>query len=120
MNKFEGFPARMEYTPLPNVFFSGLLPHIDDMAELKTTLSVLAKLYRKKGYPRYVSFRELLGDDSLMDSLRREDKKSELSLHKALEKAVAGRVPRGTEEMNLKALAAGYAAAERMQDDVAS
>ena len=39
---------------------------------------------------------------------------------RAMQKAVAGRVPRGTEEMNLKALAAGYAAAERVRDDVAS
>ena len=36
----------------------------------------------------------------------------------ALEQAVAGRVPRGTEEMNLKALAAGYAAAERVRNGV--
>jgi 2-oxoglutarate ferredoxin oxidoreductase subunit gamma len=38
----------------------------------------------------------------------------------ALEQAVAGRVPRGTEELNLEALAAGYAAAERLQDGVTS
>jgi len=59
MKKFEGFPTRMEYTSLPNVFFSGVLPYIDDMAELKTTLHVLAKLYRKKGYPRYIYSQEL-------------------------------------------------------------
>lgn len=88
MKKFEGFPARMEYTPLPNVFFSGLLPQIDDMAELKTTLNVLARLYRKKGYPRYVSFQELLSDESLVSSLRGENNKPETALQKALEKAV--------------------------------
>jgi DNA replication protein len=88
MKKFEGFPARMEYTPLPNVFFSGLLPQIDDMAELKTTLHILAKLYRKKGYPRYVSYQELLSDDSLASSLRGENNKPETALQKALEKAV--------------------------------
>jgi 2-oxoglutarate ferredoxin oxidoreductase subunit gamma len=38
----------------------------------------------------------------------------------ALEKAVAGRVPQGTEEMNLKALAAGYAAAEQVGAGLAS
>jgi 2-oxoglutarate ferredoxin oxidoreductase subunit gamma len=36
---------------------------------------------------------------------------------KALEKAVADRVPAGTEEMNLKALAAGFAEAERIRGD---
>ncbi len=34
----------------------------------------------------------------------------------ALEKAVADRVPAGTEEMNLKALAAGFAEAERLRN----
>jgi 2-oxoglutarate ferredoxin oxidoreductase subunit gamma len=38
----------------------------------------------------------------------------------ALEQAVAGRVPRGTEEMNLQALAAGYTAAERAKNKVAT
>ena len=35
----------------------------------------------------------------------------------ALEKAVADRAPAGTEEMNLKALAAGFAEAERLRGD---
>ena len=90
MKQFEGFPARMEYTPLPNVFFSGLLPRIDDMAELKTTLHALAALYRKKGYPRYVSVPELQADESLMGGLKSKDESPEESLQKALEKA-AGR-----------------------------
>ena len=70
MKQFNGFPARMEFTPLPNVFFSSLFPQITDMAELKTTLHVLAVLYRKKGYPRFVTCEELLGNDSLMSSLK--------------------------------------------------
>ena len=88
MKKFEGFPARMEYTSLPNVFFSGLLPRIDDIAELKTTLHVMAVLYRKKGFPRYVSFQELLGDDSLIKGIKVEAQSPETTLQKALEKAV--------------------------------
>jgi DNA replication protein len=88
MKKFEGFPARMEYTPLPNVFFSGLLPYIDDMAELKATLHVLATLYRKRGYPRYVSCRELLENQSLMSGLSVGDRSPEAVLQDALEKAV--------------------------------
>lgn len=36
----------------------------------------------------------------------------------ALEKAVCDRVPTGTEEMNLKALAAGFAEAERLRGNV--
>jgi DNA replication protein len=70
MKQFNGFPARMEFAPLPNLFFSSLLPQITDMAELKTTLHVLAVIYRKRGYPRFVTYSELLGDASLMSSLR--------------------------------------------------
>ena len=88
MKKFEGFPARTEYTALPSVFFSGLLPYIDDIAELKATVHVLATLYRKKGYPRYVSFKELLGDDNLMSGLKSDDESPEIALQGALEKVV--------------------------------
>jgi DnaD/phage-associated family protein len=87
MKDFTGFPSggRVAYTAIPNVFFSGLLPQIADIAELKTTLHVMAALYRKKGYPRYLTRAGLLGDVSLMASLRG----SEEALDKALEMAVA-------------------------------
>lgn len=73
MKDFQGFPSRMEFTAVPNVFFSGLLPEIDDIAELKATLHIMARLYRQKGYPRYISFAELLGDAALMSGLKDED-----------------------------------------------
>jgi DnaD/phage-associated family protein len=69
MKKFNGFPARMEFTSIPNLFFTSLLPQITDMAELKVTLHVLAAIYRKKGYPRFVSFSELAGDAALVGGL---------------------------------------------------
>jgi DnaD/phage-associated family protein len=41
MSTFEGFPAgRLRTTPLPNLFFSVVLPQIDNLAELKVTLHV--------------------------------------------------------------------------------
>jgi DNA replication protein len=41
MPTFEGFPAgRLQTTPLPNLFFSAVLPEIDYLAELKVTLHV--------------------------------------------------------------------------------
>jgi len=87
MKQFNGFPAKMEFTPVPNLFFSTLLPQIDDMAELKTTLHVLATLYRKRGYPRFITYQELLGNTSLMSSLRQEAKPPEQALLVALENA---------------------------------
>jgi len=70
MRQFSGFPARMEFTPIPNYFLSALLPQIGDIQELKATLYVLAALYRKKGYPRFVTYHELLGSDGLLKSLK--------------------------------------------------
>ena len=87
MEQFKGFPARMDFTPIPNLFFSSLLPQIDDMAELKTTLSMMATLYRKRGYPRFVTYNELLGKPSLIDSLKGMDKPPDEVLRGALEMA---------------------------------
>jgi DNA replication protein len=84
MEKFKGFPARMQFTPLPNPFFSTILPQINDIAELKITLYLLAALYRKRGYPRFVSHRELLGNASLMRSLKQAAEPPAEALSKAL------------------------------------
>jgi len=85
MKQFTGFPSgRVEFTPIPNIFFSALLNEITDMAELKTTLHVIAALYRKKGYPRFVSFGDLLENAGLMQSLQ----SSEEALRDALKMAV--------------------------------
>jgi len=69
MNTFAGFPQRMRFTPLPNLFFSQLLPQIDDIAELKTTLHIFWSLYYKRGYPKFITLHELLGDKALMIGL---------------------------------------------------
>lgn len=88
MKEFQGFPARMEFTAIPNVFFSGILPEIDDVAELKVTLHVMARLYRQKGYPRYSSFNDLLGDAVLMGGLKGGESPPEEALRRGLGLAV--------------------------------
>jgi len=87
MKQLTGFPAKMEFTPIPNFFFSAILPQINDISEIKTTLHVLAALYRKRGYPRFVTYGELLGDASLMSNLRGGAKSPDEVLRKALEMA---------------------------------
>ncbi len=87
MNQFDGFPAKMQFTSIPNLFFSTVLPQISDIAELKTTLHIFEALYRKRGYPRFVTYRELLGNKSLMTSLRQTTKPPEEALRQALEMA---------------------------------
>ena len=87
MKQLTGFPAKMEFTPIPNFFLSAILPQINDISELKTTLHVLAVLYRKRGYPRFVTYGELLGNASLMTNLRGGAKPPDEVLRGALEMA---------------------------------
>ena len=87
MKEFNGFPARMQFTPIPNIFFSSLLPQISDIAELKTTLHIFELLYHKRGYPRFTTYKELLGSASLVSSLRQGTKPPDETLRDALEMA---------------------------------
>ncbi len=88
MKQFSGFPAKMQFTSIPNIFFSRLLPQISDIAELKITLHIFWSLYGKRGYPRFTTYRELLGNTSLMSSLREGEKPPDEVLGDALEMAV--------------------------------
>ena len=87
MEQFRGFPAKMQFTSVPNLFFSSLLPQISDITELKTTLHLFSALYRKRCYPRFITYSELLGNASLMSSLRGAEKPPDEILRKALEMA---------------------------------
>ena len=70
MKIFPGFPDRMRYTPIPNVFFSHLLVDVDDLSELKVTLHLFRALYEKRRFPRLVRLSELAADRSLLLALR--------------------------------------------------
>ena len=87
MKQFAGFPARMQFTSIPNYFFNTLLPQINDIAELKTTLHIFETLYRKRGYPRFTTRLELSGNKSLMSSLKETAKSPDEALRDALEMA---------------------------------
>ena len=88
MKEFTGFPAKTQFTPIPNIFFSNLLSQISDISELKINLHIFWSLYGKRGYPRFTTYRELLSNKSLMDSLRVDERPTEEVLDKALEMAV--------------------------------
>jgi len=90
MKGFSGFPSgRLACTSLPDLFFSELLPLIDNLAELKVTLHVLWLLYHKKESPRCVTLRELLGDGTLLRGLQGLASPPEEALRESLERAVA-------------------------------
>ena len=88
MKQFSGFPTKMEFTPVPNIFFSSLLPQISDIAELRTTLHIFRSLYGKRGYPRFTTYRELAHNKSLMTSLKEEGRPPDEVLRNSLEMAV--------------------------------
>ena len=70
MQRFTGFPSgRLSFTAVPDVFFTELLPQIDDLAELKVSLHLIWLLHRKKPNARWVSLAELRQDGLLLSSL---------------------------------------------------
>ena len=92
MPAFAGFPAgRTPYVPLPEPFFTQIVPDIEDANELKLTLHLFWMLARKRGLPRCASDRELLVDPLLRRSLRRkgDPRPPEERLRAALELAFA-------------------------------
>ena len=91
MTAFEGFQPNSQKTAIPNVFFTRLMPLIKDAAELKIALHVFWALQQKKGSPRFVTFRELLGDKTLAPGLG-EDITERVEV---LEKGLRGVVEKG-------------------------
>jgi len=87
MTEFTGFPQKMRFTPIPNLFFSSVLPQIEDLVELKVTLHVFWAIYQRRGYPRFVTFNELLGDAALISAIKGEQGPDDL-LRQGLSKAV--------------------------------
>jgi DNA replication protein len=92
MTTFVGFPSgKNPYVPVPEIFFTELLPEIEDSAELKVTLHIFWLLARKQGNPRCTSDRELQSDVVLLRRLRRkgDPRPPEERLRSGLEQAVA-------------------------------
>jgi DNA replication protein len=93
VSAFTGFPSGRSnpYVPVPEVFFTQLLPEIEDSAELKVTLHLFWLLAQKQGNPRCVSDRELQGDRTLLRGLRRrgDPRPPEERLRQGLEQGVA-------------------------------
>ena len=93
MKGFAGFPAgKQPNVPVPDLFFTELLPDLDHLAELKLTLHIfwlLARSSGKKGSRPCVSYEELAADHRLLDGLGSPGLSAEESLRDALERAVA-------------------------------
>jgi len=74
MEGFPGFPdGKMTLTPVPDVFFNELLPHINHIGELKITLYFFWRLSRMEGSFRYLRLSDILGDHLLLTSFENVD-----------------------------------------------
>ena len=86
---FSGFVAgKIGSTPIPNPFFSELLPAIDHLGELKVTLYVFWALNKKEGPFRYIRKSEILADQLLLSAVQQTGLTAEESLDDALERTV--------------------------------
>jgi len=67
--RFPGFERRVSVTPLPETFFTILLPQIDDLGELKITLYAFWALARQQTQHPYLTRSGMLADERLLESL---------------------------------------------------
>jgi DNA replication protein len=87
---FSGFPAgKLRTTPVPNLFYSELLPAIDHLGELKLTLYAFWALAQKEGRHRYLRESEIAADEVFMRSFDSGGQDPREKLADALERAVA-------------------------------
>ncbi|MEZ4669087.1 MAG: DnaD domain protein [Anaerolineae bacterium] len=95
MKKFTGFPegSKLSPTAFPSLFFSDLLPMIDDLAELKVVLFSFWALSQKEGRFRYLR-REEYDNPILYEGLKAAKPKAKAET--TLEHALAYAVERGT------------------------
>ena len=62
---FPGFPARPKSTPIPDVFFTDLLPRLTEPGDLTVVLCAFHALAAKKGFPRYITEDDLAAEPAL-------------------------------------------------------
>jgi DnaD/phage-associated family protein len=90
MPTFQGFnEGESHLTPLPEPFFSQLLPLINDLGELKLILHIFWRLDRMEGAFRYLRRTELENDQALLQSLGGSPEQAQTALQQALAKAAA-------------------------------
>jgi DnaD/phage-associated family protein len=93
MNQQQGFPGfseeKVRSTPIPNPFFSDLLPAIDHLGEMKVTLYAFWALAQKEGRFRYLRKTEMAADQLLLEGLASPDFTPPAALDDALERAVS-------------------------------
>ena len=90
MKGFVGFPdGKLRLTPVPNLFFSDLLPDIDDLAEMKVTLYAFWALAQREGPVRYLRLVDFLNDSQFIKGMGLTPTLAAEALADGIERAVA-------------------------------
>jgi len=88
MTGFKGFPVGMdESVPVPEVFFTDLLPVIDHLGELRISLYAFWNFSGQMKEPRFLQFSEMLKDERLMAGFGNSKGAQEKNLADALSRA---------------------------------
>jgi DNA replication protein len=87
---FSGFPeGKLQSTPIPNLFFSELLPAIDHLGEFKVSMYAFWALAHTEGRFRYLSRNQIAADQLFMTGMGDADLSADEALDDALERAVS-------------------------------
>jgi DNA replication protein len=90
MQGFAGFPpGKQRLTSVPNLFFSELLPAIDNISELKVTLYAFWALTQQDGPVRYLRLTDFLNDVTFVNGLGENTQAATEALLDGIERAVA-------------------------------
>jgi DnaD/phage-associated family protein len=90
MKGFPGFPdGKLRLTQVPNLFFSDLLPNIDNLAELKVTLYAFWALTQREGQVRYLRLADFLHDSEFVKGMAPTMDQATEALLDGVERAVA-------------------------------
>jgi DnaD/phage-associated family protein len=85
MKSFAGFPeGKVQFTSIPDLFFRSLLPLIDHLGELKTTLYAFWFLDHMEGAFRYMRRQDFLEDQDFMAGLAEDPQQARTDLEEAL------------------------------------
>ncbi len=89
MQGFSGFPeGKQRLTVIPNLFFSEVMPVIQDVVELKVTLYLFWALTQQDRPIRYLRLTDFLQDEVLMNGLGRSSAQAAEAVRRGLELAV--------------------------------
>ena len=89
MPVFKGFPeGKFHLTPVPSLFFTELLPDMNQLGEVKLTLYIFWRLDHMEGAFRYLRRTDLLSDAKFIEGMGATTQAAEAVIDTALEQAI--------------------------------